>query len=121
VAPQRRTSAAATLCGNVPRRASRLGAGASWPLDLAIGFTTGFAVGLLNRSVDANWFEAVGTWVDAGDVRPHLLPRWQTALGRPCRALGCRDTDQALMSYRNGLDRATMVVEVVGANGRSSD
>jgi hypothetical protein len=25
-----------------------------------------FAVGLLNRSVDANWFEAVGTWVGAG-------------------------------------------------------
>jgi hypothetical protein len=39
-------------------------------LGLAIGFTTGFAVGLLKRSVDANWFEAVGTWVGAGSSCP---------------------------------------------------
>jgi hypothetical protein len=32
---------------------------------LAVGFAIGFPVGLLNRSVDPIWFEAVGTWVGA--------------------------------------------------------
>jgi hypothetical protein len=35
-------------------------------LGLAVGLTIGFPVGLLKRSVDASWFEAVGTWVGAG-------------------------------------------------------
>lgn len=35
-------------------------------LGLAVGFTVGFSVGLMKRSVDATWFEAVGTWVGAG-------------------------------------------------------
>ena len=35
-------------------------------LGLAIGFTAGFTVGLLDRSVDSGWLEAVGTWVGAG-------------------------------------------------------
>jgi hypothetical protein len=35
-------------------------------LGLAVGFTSGFAVGLLDRSVDGSWLEAVGTWVGAG-------------------------------------------------------
>jgi hypothetical protein len=37
-------------------------------LGLAVGFTSGFAVGLLDRSVDASWLEAVGTWVGAGII-----------------------------------------------------
>ena len=35
-------------------------------LGLAVGFTAGLATGLLSRSVDAGWLEAVGTWVGAG-------------------------------------------------------
>jgi hypothetical protein len=35
-------------------------------LGLVVGFTAGYAVRLLNRSVDAAWFEAVGTWVGVG-------------------------------------------------------
>jgi hypothetical protein len=35
-------------------------------LGLAVGFAIGFPHGLLKRSVDATWIEAVGTWVGAG-------------------------------------------------------
>jgi hypothetical protein len=35
-------------------------------LGLVVGFTVGFPLGLLKRSVDSGWFEAVGTWVSAG-------------------------------------------------------
>jgi hypothetical protein len=43
-------------------------------LGLAVGFTSGFAVGLLDRSVDASWLEAVGTWVGAGIILIAVIP-----------------------------------------------